>query len=76
MVYNSSNQLHRYEWLLCKRHSEHLILPMIPDPMMELIKLKDADIIELLGSPATFCGGINVIPCSLFNWKTRKQSSD
>lgn len=35
---------------------------------MELMKLKDADIIELLGSPAAFSGGINVAPSSLFSW--------
>lgn len=35
---------------------------------MELIKLKDADIIEL-GSPATFCRGIKLVPGSVFNCK-------
>lgn len=42
---------------------------------MELIKLKDADIIELLGSPAAFSGGINVVPSSLFSWKIITQNS-
>lgn len=42
-------------------------LPIIPDPIMELIKLKDADIIELLDCPAAFCGGINAAPSSLFS---------
>lgn len=51
-------------------------LPIIPDPIMELIKLKDADIIEPFGSPAGSSVGINVLPSSLISWKIRTQSSD
>lgn len=40
------------------------LLPNIPDPMMELMKLKDADIIDLLDAK-TFGGRINVVPSSL-----------
>lgn len=43
-------------------------LPIIPDPIIELIKLKDADIIELRDFLASFCRGINVVPSSEFNW--------
>lgn len=46
-------------------------LPIIPDPIIELIKLKDADIIELLDCPATFCGGINAVPSSLFSCENK-----
>lgn len=42
-------------------------LPIIPDPIMELMKLKDADVIELIGSLEAFLGGTNVAPSSLFN---------
>lgn len=46
-------------------------LPIIPDPIMELMKLKHADITEPRGSPATSCGGINAVPSSLFGCKTK-----
>ena len=42
---------------------------------MELMKLKEADIIEPPRSPAAFCGGINVLPSPLFSCKTRTQRS-
>lgn len=39
------------------------ILPIIPDPIIELMKLKAADIIELLTFPATtFCEASNGFP--------------
>lgn len=38
------------------------LLPIIPDPIIELIKLKDADIIELFDSPAAFWEGMIAVP--------------
>lgn len=39
------------------------LLPIIPDPMMELMKLKDAAIVDLLDAE-TLGGWINVLPSS------------
>lgn len=39
------------------------LLPIIPDPMMELMKLKDADIVDVLDAE-TLAGWINVVPSS------------
>lgn len=52
-------------WLI-KRH----YLPIIPDPMMELMKLKDAEIIEPLESLVDFCGERSAVPSSFFNQET------
>lgn len=46
--------------------TEQKYSPIIPDPMMELIKLKDADIAEPNFS-AVFGAAINAVPSSLFN---------
>lgn len=42
------------------------LLPKIPEPMMELMKLKDADIADLLDAE-TLGGCINVAPSSFFS---------
>lgn len=48
--------------MIKRKHS-----PIIPDPMMELIKLNDADTAEPNVSPV-FCAAINAVPSSSFSW--------
>lgn len=42
--------------------------------MMELMKLKVADIVALLAPP--FCGGISAAPSSFLSWKIRQQCKE
>lgn len=44
--------------------------------MIELIKLNDADIIELFVSLAVFGAEINPIPSSLFSWESSQKHTN
>lgn len=49
--------------------------PIIPDPMMELIKLNDADISEPSFTPV-FGAAINAVPSSLLGWASSETNSN
>lgn len=49
--------------------------PIIPDPMMELIKLNDADIAEPIVFPV-FGAAINAVPSSSLSWDSSETSSN